>query len=162
MVQWRRITEELTWKNPPVKESIIKKVGNIYSSIMERPPEVSWRASWGLNLESTAVPWLQGVAYGWQLWLGLHSRGHDGHMDHPTTAVNLSRAPPLPLHRREPGSAKPRTAPGYSVSNRVELHSRSHPRGLHSREKKLSLTACKHFSCFCELVFAFVFLFLEF
>lgn len=154
-MQWRRITEELTWKNPPVKflgekESIIKKVGNIYSSIMERPPEVSWRASWGLNLESTAVPWLQGVAYCWQLWLGLHARGHDGHANHPRTAVNLSRAPPLHL------------PDCYSVSNRVELHSRSHPRGLHSREEKLSLKACKHFSCFCELVFAPVFLFLEF
>ena len=48
-------------KNPPVKflgekESIIKKVGNIiYSSIIEQPPKVTWRASWRLNLGSTAV-----------------------------------------------------------------------------------------------------------
>ena len=48
-------------KNPPVKflggkESIIKKVGNIiYSSMIEQPPEGTWRASWRLNLGSTAV-----------------------------------------------------------------------------------------------------------
>ena len=134
----------------------------IYSPITEQPPEVTWRASWGLNLGSTAVPSLEGVAYCWQLWLGLQSRGHNRHNNHPTTSMYLSRTLQFPIFRRETGSERPMTAPGYSISNKVELNSRSHPRGLHSREKKLSLKACQHFSCFCELVFALVFLFLEF
>ena len=98
--------------------------------------------SWGLNLGSTAVPPLEGVAYCWQLWLGLQSCGHNSHDNHPTTSMYLSRTLQFPLYRRETGSERPMTAPGYSISNKVELNSRSHPRGLHSREKKLSLKAC--------------------
>ena len=147
-MQWRRITEELIWK-----KSTCQVLGGKWEHYKEgweyylflnngAASRVTWRASWGLNLGSTAVPPLEGVAYCWQLWLGLQSCGHNSHDNHPTTSMYLSRTLQFPLYRRETGSERPMTAPGYSISNKVELNSRSHPRGLHSREKKLSLKAC--------------------